>query len=204
MAAFTILAASLIALTLDDLKARLAYSTISQLSYVVLGALVATPLALLGAVMQLAMHAVAKITLFFGAGAIQVAHQRKKISQLDGLGRVMPFTFAAFTIASLSIIGLPVFAGMWSKWYLVAGTLEGGHWALVATLIASSLLNIVYLLVVPMRAFFGRPDETLDTSRIQEAPWPMVAAMILTSGGCIALFFFPEPLFRLASMVPGG
>lgn len=204
VAAFTILAASMIALTLDDLKARLAYSTISQLSYVVLGALVATPLALLGAIMQLAMHAVAKITLFFGAGAIQVAHQRKKISQLDGLGRVMPFTFAAFTIASLSIIGLPVFAGMWSKWYLVAGTLEGGHWALVATLIASSLLNIVYLLVVPMRAFFGRPDETLDTSRIQEAPWPMVAAMVLTSGGCIALFFFPEPLFRLATMVPGG
>ncbi len=204
VAAFTILAASAIALTLDDLKARLAYSTISQLGYVVLGAMVATPLAIIGATIQLAVHAVAKITLFFGAGAIQVAHQRKKISQLGGLGRVMPWTFAAFTVASLSIIGVPVFAGTWAKWYLIAGSLQAGHWALVATLLVSSLLNILYLLAIPMRAFFGQPAEGVDTSRVREAPWPMVAAMVVTATGCIVLFFFPEPLWQLATMALEG
>lgn len=204
VAAFTILAASLIALTLDDLKARLAYSTISQLGYVVLGAMIATPLAIIGAAIQLAAHAVAKITLFFAAGAIEVAHQRKKISLMGGLGRAMPLTFGAFTVASLSIIGVPVFAGMWAKWYLLAGSLQASRWVFVGVLIASSLLNILYLLSIPMKAYFGTPAEGVDTRRVQEAPWPMVAAMLLTAGGCIALFFFPEPLYQLAAMLAEG
>jgi len=204
VAAFTILAASLIALTLDDLKARLAYSTVSQLGYVVLGAMIATPLAILGAVIQLAVHAVAKITLFFAAGAIQVAHERTKVSQLGGLGRVMPVTFTAFAIASMSIIGVPIFAGMWAKWYLIAGSLEGGHWAFVIVLLASSLLNIMYLLSIPAKAFFGAPARGVDDSKVREAPWPMVAAMVVTAGSCLALFFFPEPLYMLAQLVAEG
>ncbi|MDZ7791149.1 MAG: proton-conducting transporter membrane subunit [Xanthomonadales bacterium] len=204
VAAFTIIAASVVALRLDDLKARLAYSTVAQLSYVVLGALVATPLALIGAVMQLAFHAVAKITLFFAAGSIQVAHNRKKISQLNGLGRAMPLTFAAFTVAALSIIGLPLVAGMWSKWYLLLGSLEAEQWVLVVTLLASSLLNIAYLLTIPARAFFLQPDADTPTDRVREAPWPMVAAMLITSGLCIFFFFRPDLVFDLAAMLVDG
>jgi multicomponent Na+:H+ antiporter subunit D len=204
VAAFTIVAASLIALRLEDLKARLAYSTISQLNYIVLGAMVATPLAVVGAAMHIAMHAVAKITLFFGAGAIQVAHDRKKVAELDGLGRAMPVTFGAFTLATLSIIGLPLFGGAWSKWYLVLGSLEAHQWVLVAALMASSLLNILYLLIIPIRAFFARPADGVP-DHYAEAPWPMLVAMVLTAAGCVVLFFWPDPLFRLAeTLVPGG
>lgn len=204
VAAFTIIAASIIALRLDDLKARLAYSTVAQLSYVVLGALVATPLALIGAIMQLAFHAAAKITLFFAAGSIQVAHNRKKISQLNGLARAMPLTFTAFTVAALSIIGLPLVAGMWSKWYLLLGSLEAEQWVLVLALLASSLLNIVYLLAIPARAFFLPPDGDTPTDRIREAPWPMVAAMLVTSGLCIFFFFRPDLVYDLAAMLIEG
>jgi multicomponent Na+:H+ antiporter subunit D len=204
IAAFTIVAASLIALRLADLKARLAYSTISQLNYIVLGAMVATPLAIVGAAMHIAMHAVAKITLFFGAGAIQVAHDRKKVSELDGLGRAMPITFGTFAIATLSIIGLPLFGGAWSKWYLVLGSMEAHQWILVGALMASSLLNILYLLVIPIRAFFARPAEGVP-DHYSEAPWPMLTAMLLTSAGCVVLFFWPDPLYRLAgTLVSGG
>ena len=189
---------------MEDLKARLAYSTVAQLNYIVLGAMVATPLAIIGAAMHIAMHAVAKITLFFGAGAIQVAHNRKKISELDGLGRVMPITFGAFTVGTLSIIGLPIFGGMWSKWYLVLGSMQAHQWVLVAALMASSLLNILYLLVIPIRAFFAPAAEGVP-QHYAEAPWPMLAAMLITATCCVVLFFWPDPLFRIAAMlVPGG
>jgi multicomponent Na+:H+ antiporter subunit D len=204
VAAFTIIAASVVALRLDDLKARLAYSTVAQLSYVVLGALVATPLAVIGATMQLAMHAVAKITLFFAAGAIQVAHGRKKISQLDGLGRAMPLTFAAFTVAALSIIGLPLVGGMWSKWYLLMGTLEAHHWVLAGALLVSSLLNIAYLLTIPARAFFLPPADEQVSETFREAPWPMVAAMLITAGLCVFFFFRPDGIYQLAAMLVNG
>jgi multicomponent Na+:H+ antiporter subunit D len=150
------------------------------------------------------MHAVAKITLFFGAGAIQVAHDRKKVSELDGLGRAMPITFGTFAIATLSIIGLPLFGGAWSKWYLVLGSMEAHQWILVGALMASSLLNILYLLVIPIRAFFARPAEGVP-DHYSEAPWPMLTAMLLTSAGCVVLFFWPDPLYRLAgTLVSGG
>lgn len=204
VAGFTIISASVIALRMDDLKSRLAYSTVAQLSYIALGALVATPLALIGAVMQLAFHAMAKITLFFAAGAIQVAHQRKKISQLNGLGRVMPLTFGAFTLASLSIIGLPLGAGLWSKWYLLIGVLDAGQWLLALVLLASSLLTIAYLLSIPVRAFFLPPDADTPTDRIREAPWPMVTAMLITSGLCVFFFFRPDLVFDLAAMLIDG
>lgn len=203
-AAYTIVAASLVAVTQDDLKARLAYSTIAQLSYVVLGAMLATPLAIVGAAMQIAMHAFAKITLFFGAGAIQVAHGYSRVSQLDGLGRVMPFTFAAFTVGALSITGLPLFGGMWSKWYLVAGSLQAHQWVLVAALLLSSLLNIVYLLAIPFRAFFLAPGSGVQVDQVREAPWPLVVAMLITAGASVALFFVPEPLYRLAAALVEG
>jgi hypothetical protein len=121
LAAFTIVAASIIALTKDNLKARLAYSTISQLSYITLGIALATSMGVLGGGMHIAMHAVGKITLFMCAGSIYVATHKTNISQMTGLGRTMPITFFAFFIGAMSIIGLPPLAGSWSKWLLIVG-----------------------------------------------------------------------------------
>ncbi len=127
VAALTILLASCVALTQDNLKARLAYSTVSQLGYVVLGAALATSMGVIGGSMQIVMHAMGKITLFFCAGAIYTATHKTEISQMDGLGRAMPFTFGAFLIGALSIVGLPPLGGSWSKWYLLAGTVDAGQ-----------------------------------------------------------------------------
>ena len=199
----TILLASLVAMTKDNLKARLAYSTVSQLSYIVLGAMLATQMGILGGTLHIAMHAFAKITLFFAAGAILVAAHKTEISEMGGLGRAMPITFGAFLIGSLSIIGLPPFAGMWSKWYLVLGTIEAGQWMLLGVLLISSLLNIAYLLPIPIRAFFGKAADGTTYTEIREAPVSCLLAMIVTSFACLVLFFYPGPFYELASMTAG-
>ncbi len=203
-AAATILLASLVAMTKDNLKARLAYSTVSQLSYIVLGALLATQMGLLGGSLHIAMHAFAKITLFFAAGAILVAAHKTEISDMAGLGRAMPVTFGAFFIASLSMIGLPPFGGMWSKWYLALGTLEAGQWLLLTVLLASSLLNIAYLLPVPVRAFFGKASDGTVYTQVREAPASCLIAMVITSLACLVLFFYPGPFYQLATTVAGA
>ena len=200
----TILLSSLIAMTKDNLKARLAYSTISQLSYVVAGALLATSLAITGGAMQVAMHAFGKITLFFCAGAVLVAAHKTEISELDGIGRAMPVTFAAFFIGSLSIIGLPPTGGTWSKVYLALGSLEAGKIWILAVLMLSSVLNIAYLLPIPVRAFFGKPKDGTTYTRIKEAPVSCLAAMIVTSLICLVLFFYPEPFYQLATDIAGA
>lgn len=204
VAAATILLASMVAMTQDNLKARLAYSTVSQLSYIVLGAMLASKAGLIGASMHIAMHAFAKITLFFGAGAIFVASHKKRVSELDGLGRAMPVTFVAFFIGTLSIIGLPPFGGMWSKWYLALGAVETGQLLLLAVLMISSLLNIIYLLPIPIRAFFSKPASGEHYTAIAEAPKPMLLAMVITSSACVILFFYPDPFYRLAGLAAGG
>ena len=203
-AATTILLASLIAMTKDNLKARLAYSTVSQLSYIVLGALIATQTTLLGASLHIAMHAFAKITLFFAAGAILVAAHKSEISQMRGLGRAMPVTFTAFTIGSLSIIGLPPFGGMWSKWYLALGTVHAEQWILLAVFMISSLLNIFYLLPVAIHGFFAKPADGQAYTEIKEAPVTMLIALSLTALACLVLFFYPNPFYDLASAVSKG
>ncbi len=120
---FTILAASLVALSKDNLKARLAYSTVSQLSYIILGVALLTPAGIEGGIVHIVNHAFAKITLFFCAGAIFVASRKKNISEMKGLGRAMPWTFGAFAVASLSMIGVPPASGFITKWYLLVGAL---------------------------------------------------------------------------------
>ncbi|MBC6439979.1 MAG: monovalent cation/H+ antiporter subunit D family protein [Rhodospirillales bacterium] len=195
-AAFTIIAASLIAMTKDNLKARLAYSTVSQLSYIVLAALLATEAGFLGGGLHIATHAFGKITLFFCAGAILVAAHKTEISQLDGLGRVMPWTFAAFLIGSLSIIGLPPLCGLWSKWLLVAGAIDADKAIFAAVLFLSTLLNIAYLLPIPFRAFF-RPLPAGVPAKRHEAPAACLAAIGFTTLGCFVLFFYPDPLIAL-------
>lgn len=203
VAAATILFASMIAMSKDNLKARLAYSTVSQLSYIALGAMLASKSALIGASMHIVMHAFAKITLFFAAGAILVATHKKLISELDGLGRAMPITFGAFFIGTLSIIGLPPFGGMWSKWYLGLGAVETSQLLLLAVLMVSSLLNIAYLLPIPVRAFFSKPAGGDHYSKINEAPKMILLAMIITSSACVILFFYPDPFYQLATSAAG-
>ncbi len=201
VAGATIVIASLVALSKDNLKARLAYSTVSQLSYVVLGAALANSWGILGGGMQITMHAVGKITLFFCAGAIYTAAHKTEVSELSGLGRVMPFTFGAFLIGALSIIGLPPMGGVWSKWYLALGALDAEQVLLVAVLMVSSLLNVAYLLPIPFKGFFGAAPEGSSDEKIREAPLPCLIAIGATSVGCVLLFLFPEPVFDLLSMI---
>jgi len=163
--------------------------------------LLATQAGVTGASMHIVMHAFGKITLFFCAGAIYVASRKTEINTMVGLGRTMPFTMAAFTIGALSVIGLPPTGGTWSKWYLMQGTLESGHLILMGVLMVSSLLNIAYLLPIPVRGFFAKTDHSDSNSGIKEAPWPILLAIAITVSGCILLFIFPQALYDLATMV---
>ena len=195
VAALTVIAGSLVAMRRDNLKARLAYSTVSQLSYIVMGALLASAWGIVGAGLHIVMHAFAKITLFFCAGAILVAHHRTEVSELDGIGRSMPITMTAFLVASLSIVGLPLLGGMWSKWYLALGTIETGRHVLLAVLMLSSLLSVAYLLPIPVRAFAKRGSAA--GSGIAEAPRPCVLAIAVTAAGCLVLFWYSDRWLRL-------
>lgn len=197
---FTILASSCVAITKDDLKARLAYSTISQLSYVVLGAAIATKMAAEGAALHIVMHAVGKITLFFVAGAIYVQAHITKISQLDGQGPEMKLVFAAFFIGAFSIIGIPPAGGSWSKFMLMVGAADAGMVMVLIVLGISSLMNIYYLLDPVARAFFKPKVKEVKITWHPLTVWPPVATAVL----CIALFFFADPIVGLAQAMVTG
>lgn len=201
VATATIFLASCIAMLQDNLKARLAYSTISQLSYIIVGAMLATPAALAGASMHIATHAFGKITLFFCAGAILVASHKKYVSELQGIGRTMPFTMLAFLIGSLSIIGLPPTGGTWSKWFLMLGALDADKFLVVVVLMLSSLLNIAYLMPIAIRAFFVATPQ--QESVIHEAHLACLLAMAITSVACVVLFFSPDGLYELVTKISG-
>ncbi|MBW2107680.1 MAG: monovalent cation/H+ antiporter subunit D family protein [Deltaproteobacteria bacterium] len=204
LAAITTLVASLIALSQDGLKRRLAFSTIGQLSYIVLGAALLSPKGLIGGMIHIAMHAFGKITLFFCAGAIFVATGKKNISEMVGIGKRMPVTMTAFLIGSLSVIGLPPCGGFISKWYLVLGSLQAHQLTMLFVLLASSLLNAAYFLPVVYRAFFCGTEEALFKPAVQEAPAWCVAPLVATAVGSIVLFFYPQPFFRLARLAVAG
>ena len=193
VAGASILIGSLVAMTKDNLKARLAYSTVSQLAYITLGAAIATSGSIIGSGMHIAMHAVGKITLFFCAGAIYVGAHKANISDMRGLGRAMPFTFGAFLLACISIIGLPPGGGAWSKWLLAVGTADRGMWFLLATLMISSLLNIAYLVPVPILAFMTPKDE--KPQEFKEAPMMCVVPLCITAVGSVLLFFFADQIY---------
>lgn len=198
LAAFTIVATAVIALRQDNLKRRLAYSTIGQLSYIVLGALMANFWGVIGGGMHMLMHAFGKITLFFAAGAIMIAASKKQVSELRGIGHQMPFTLTAFLIGSIATVGAPPTGGMWSKWYLLLGSFNSGDWIFVAVLIVGTLMSAAYLLPIVVRAFFPRPD---SPPAIEEAPRPMLIAMGITSLGCVVLFVWPDFSYDLLSMM---
>ncbi len=211
LAAATILIASIVALTKDDLKARLAYSTVSQLSYITLGMALANQMGIIGGSMHIVMHAMGKITLFMCAGAIYVAAHKTKVSELDGLGHKMPLTFIAFTIASLSIIGLPPLGGAWSKWYLLLSAADAGQLVIIGVLMLSSLLNVAYLLSIPARAFFAPPRGQVahslgaaasPSNGWEEAPLFCLVPICFTALGCIALFFAIGGIYEYLLSIP--
>jgi len=155
----TVLLASVIALRQDNLKRRLAYSTISQLSYIVLGLALLHPTALIGGLLHVPAHAFMKLTLFFCAGAIHVETHTDDISEMAGIGKRMPLTMAAFAVAAAGMAGMPLLAGFVSKWYLVIGAIDAGQAVFAAGLLLSGVLNVAYFWPVVYQAFFESEDD---------------------------------------------
>jgi multicomponent Na+:H+ antiporter subunit D len=201
VAGFTVIAASLIALMQDNLKARLAFSTVSQLSYVVLAAAILTPISIIGAALHIAVHAVSKITLFFAAGSIYTSAHLTEISQLDGVGRRMPWTMGAFAIGSLSMIGVPPTAGFISKWFMLSGATGAENWVALGVIVLSTGLNAAYFLPIVWRAFWRPAPAAHAHPAHGEGPLPVVLALVLTALGTLALFFFPGPVLDLARSI---
>ena len=198
VAGTTTMVASAMALQQDNLKRRLAYSTIGQLAYVVLAASLFTPAATLGATLHIAGHAFGKITLFFAAGAIYTSAHLTLVSQLDGIGRRMPITMLAFGLACLSMIGLPPTAGFISKFYIVMAASEAGAWFALLALAVSTIFNAAYFMPIVFRAF-ARPAPANAT--YGEAPWPITLAISLTAMLTLAMFLRPGPLVELARVL---
>ena len=208
IAGFTMLTASLFAIAQDNLKRRLAYSTISQLSYILFGASLLTPMGITGAMLHIPFHGFMKITLFLCAGSIMVASGKKNISEMAGLGRIMPFTFFAFTIGALGMCGAPPACGFVSKWYLCLGTLEADKLVLLTVILVSSLLDVIYFFPIIYTAFFKKPKGLdVDLSewkpKIKESPLFMVVPLTLTA--IFSMVFcvpnpFSEALITLAKI----
>ncbi len=188
---FTILVASIIALSKDNLKARLAYSTVSQLSYIILGVALLSDAGIKGGLIHIANHAFSKITLFFCAGAIYVATHKKNISEMSGLGRAMPFTFGAFALASLSMIGAPPVAGFVTKWYLLNGAFDAHAFGIILVLLASTLLNAAYFAPVVYQGFFGKPPAADRDRKFSEAHPAMVIPLVVTALISVVIGLYP-------------
>jgi len=218
IASFTIIMASIYALTRDNLKARLAYSTVSQLAYITLGGALLHPIGMTGGVIHIANHAFSKITLFFCAGSIYVAAHKTEISQMRGIGRQMPWTMAAFSMGVLSMIGVPPLSGFVTKWYLAFGAIEASHPALLGVLIVSTLLNAGYFLPILYKAFFEAPDVAHepgkkeasshgDTQHHGEHPvviresFTMVFPLLVSGAISLLLGIYPDQLLQLVQQV---
>ena len=197
----TILGASIIALTKDDLKARLAYSTVSQLSYVILGVALLTPSGITGGILHIGNHAFSKITLFFCAGAIYVASHVKKISHMSGIGYKMPYTMAAFTIGSLSMIGVPAVAGFTSKWYLGIGAIESKDVFPLIVLLTSTVLNAAYFLPIVFKAYFESPVGNHHIEHVEEAPNFVLVPLVITAMITVGIGVYPDFFLSLAEKV---
>lgn len=195
-AVITIIGASMIAIKQDNLKKRLAYSTVGQLSYVLFGICITTPLGMKGAMFHIVAHALMKITLFMCAGAIIVTAHKDNVSDMKGIGRAMPFTMVCYTIAALGIIGLPGTVGFISKSNLIMGALEHGNPVYAFVLLISSMLGLVYLLPVSYQAFFGKNPKGEFTKRKEASPW-MLIPIIITAALTITFGIYPDFGLRL-------
>lgn len=202
IAGFTVIAASIRALQQDNIKSMLAYSTIAQLSYVVMACALFLPISGLAAALHITAHAVAKITLFFVAGAIYLMSGYTLISQLNGIGRNMPLTLLAFTIAAASIIGLPPTAGFVSKWFLLQAAFTADSYFTLGVITISTALNAAYFLPILYRAFFKVPDT--NHKSFGEAPWPVVAALLFTAGLSIGFVVYGDLILELEEPIFGS
>jgi len=198
--AFTVIAASVVALRQSNLKRMLAYSTIGQLSFVLMAAAILKPLAEIGAAVHMVAHAFGKITLFFAAGAIYTASKKTEIFQLRGIGHRMPWTMTAFTIGALSMIGVPPTGGFVSKWYILAGAFQAENYIAIATIVLSTALNAAYFLPIIYLAWFAPEDKTLQNEH-GEAPFAAVLALTITAALTLAFFFFNGPLVLLEAQI---
>lgn len=206
IAGFTVVAASIIALTQDNLKRRLAYSTVSQLSYVIMAAAILVPKATVAAVFHIVAHAFGKITLFFAAGSIYTASKKKNVSELSGIGKRMPWTMTAFAVAALSMIGVPPLAGFISKWSMLVGAFTQELYVVVAVLIISTVLNAFYLLPIVYKAFFEDEvkDDVVAIKQHGEAPYLAVLALLITALASVVIFIFPDVFLALAEEIVDG
>jgi len=192
VAGFTIIAAGLIALTKDDIKARIAYSTVSHLSYIVMGVAMLSQGGVEGGISAIAHDAFPKITLFFAAGCIIVVTGSKKISLMNGLGRRMPWTFGAFALATLSFIGLAPASGFLSKFYLITGATDAKQIIPMLVILVSVLLNMAYFGPIVIRGFFFPPVKGVNMEQYAEAPRTMLIPMFMIAVLSILIGFYPE------------
>ena len=201
-ASFTVVVASLVALKQDSLKKMLAYSTVSQLSYVILAVSILAPKSITAAAFHIVAHAFGKITLFFAAGSIYTTARKSKISQLSGVGRQMPITMLAFSIGALSMIGIPPTVGFISKWYMIGGAFDRELYWVIVVIAISTLLNATYFLPVVYKAFFEKEKSdpgVVIVRRHGESSFPIVLALMITSAATLFLFLHPGVFMELAN-----
>lgn len=201
LASVTIIAASVIALRQDVLKRRLAYSTISQLSYIVLGAGLLTATGLSGSLLHMLNHALLKITLFFCAGSIITVTGKKKISELNGIGVRMPFTMLAFTVGSIGMVGILPINGFLSKMYLLKGSMEAGLPAVIVILITSAILNAAYFLPIVVAAFFR--EGSFERPKGLDAPPSMLLPVCILAAACVLAGVLPDMMVPFVKNIVG-
>jgi len=201
-ASFTVIVSGMYALAQDNLKRRLAFSTINNLAIIVMGAALLTPSAITGSIFHMGSHGFMKITLFFVAGAIYVHTHKENISELDGIGRQMPLTMGAFAIGAMGVAGTPPICGFISKWYLAMGSLEAHKVFFLIVLLISALMDVAYFFPIIYNSFFKSPKEPINP-HFDEAPLRMVVPLVITAIISLILGVFPNAFFNffnIASM----
>jgi multicomponent Na+:H+ antiporter subunit D len=196
VAVITILLGSAVAITQEDLKRRLAYSSVGQMGYILLGMSILTERALIGNIFHIFSHAFMKSTLFLAAGAIILKTGKRNIKDLGGIGKKMPFTMFSFTLAALAMIGIPPFNGFLSKWTLALGAMDAGVPFFVLILLISSLLNGLYYLPIIISAFFGAEPghDAHEHVKISEAPYKMLIPIAILAVSCLLFGLLPTNL----------
>ena len=194
-ASFTVIVSGMYALAQDNLKRRLAFSTINNLAIIVMGSALLTPSAITGSIFHMASHGFMKITLFFVAGAIYVKTHKENVSELDGIGRQMPLTMGAFAIGAMGIAGTPPICGFISKWYLAMGSLEAKEVFFLFVLLISALMDVAYFFPIIYNSFFKSPQEAVDP-HLDEASMKMVVPLVVTAIISLILGIFPNAFFN--------